>query len=913
MSSQHIDRASHAKADPSWAVTLVENLLFDGSERGKKNVHTAGTDFIGDPLRNMIGARVVGVPVIPPGPIAHTGDLHAEFLGATLRRALRDAGSRPEKKHAQTRAATFQHTLRDFDAQGSRRVNTKALGRPYNAHAVRRDQIGIFNAALHLEIRLRLDNDFGIQCDDCALRGLVPSPTIDHIQRLLEIDEVKGQVQELYSRRLIHESRLWQIIKNRWPHGNICVSKALHSFLTAFLTHIHKLFKATHQFMWPQFTSVSRDQGFWTRDRFQVLFTRRIAARRLIMSSRFARSTSWVTISIGLAFAFGACSSNTPNPASSARDTPRNALSLQDPTLRENEDPDNQVFGALLEKGRVVKFEQVELKKENFGSARPEKKRTDEKIEPGPRSKLHPELERMLQNPDAHPETVPLIVQFRDDTVIPRFPEPATDEPRDSAINQRALKRADEIVNSIEQKRAGEYRELSAVLEQQYKAKTVNTFWLVKAMVVQMPLDAVKALAERDEVLTLEPQFSGEKPPVNDVVNSRALMDTDPYFNLGLTGGWIGLLDTGVRRTHTLFNSPLRLAIREDLTGGSNPNDDCWDHGTSSAGILSGNNNQGNAFRGVTAIKVDSFKVYPAGCGGLNGSAAIQGFQRAVQVLDRVIVAEMQGGGDDLSSISTAADNAFDAGAVIIAANGNNGPNAETVNSPANAHRVLGVGAIDVQTQAQQNYQSRGPTVDRRFKPDIQAPTNVETASSASDTARQVFGGTSAATPHAAGAAALLRNWLRGTSASIDPGQVYVQMILSGQQAYPFNNTSGAGKLKLPTNGWAWWGRTTISNHQTIDIPLNISSGSANTLDGALWWPESAAKFLGIRIEGHNDIDLKLIDPSGTVRDSSVSIPSVFERARVNGGVSNGQWKLRIYGYNVSGTQTVYWSAHIRN
>ena len=79
----------------------------------------------------------------------------------------------------------------------------------------------------------------------------------------------------------------------------------------------------------------------------------------------------------------------------------------------------------------------------------------------------------------------------------------------------------------------------------------------------------------------------------------------------------------------------------------------------------------------------------------------MRGFQTAVAVLDRVIVAEMQGNGDDLSAISAAADNAFDAGAVVIAANGNNGPGANTVNTPANAHQVIGVGNFDVQTQNQ--------------------------------------------------------------------------------------------------------------------------------------------------------------------------------------------------------------------
>ena len=274
---------------------------------------------------------------------------------------------------------------------------------------------------------------------------------------------------------------------------------------------------------------------------------------------------------------------------------------------------------------------------------------------------------------------------------------------------------------------------------------------------------------------------------------------------------------------------------------------------------------------------------------------------------DRVIVAEMQGSGNDQSSISIAADNAFDAGAVVIAANGNNGPNASTVNTPANAHKVIGVGNYDVQTLAQITSQSRGPAPDNRIKPDIQAPTNTETASNASDTALRVFTGTSGATPYAAGSAALVRNFLRGTSSTIDPGQVYAFLILSGQRTYPFDNTTGAGRLVLPTNGTAWWGKVSVGAGATVDILLNVSGGSPNTLDAALWWPETAT-------QSHNDIDLRLVDPSGISQEASISAPSVFERARVAGSVTPGTWKLRLSGFSVpSGPQTVYWAAHVRH
>jgi len=145
-------------------------------------------------------------------------------------------------------------------------------------------------------------------------------------------------------------------------------------------------------------------------------------------------------------------------------------------------------------------------------------------------------------------------------------------------------------------------------------------------MLVDVPLEAVSKLAERDDVLYVEPRFAGEEPPQNtnandDVDDGRARIVSDPYFNLGQTGGWIGLLDTGLRFTHTQCNAPSHIDFRRDRVNGGadcntgtglNPNDDCWNHGTSSAAIITANANQGNPFRGVTGVTLHSFKVYPS-------------------------------------------------------------------------------------------------------------------------------------------------------------------------------------------------------------------------------------------------------------------------------------------------------------
>lgn len=497
-------------------------------------------------------------------------------------------------------------------------------------------------------------------------------------------------------------------------------------------------------------------------------------------------------------------------------------------------------------------------------------------------------------------ERVRVLVVYRDDQTIPRLPEPAMDEPRSSDANVAVLARTRMIADGLRERRAAEYRRIDADFEH-HGARVVERYWLIKAVAADVPLQAVDAVAAMSGVLRVELD-EGARPPFdvnfnNDEADARALIRTDPYFS---SAGWIGLIDTGVRASHTLFNAPGRLGVRKDLTTtvSPNPDDDCWNHGTSSAGILSGNINLTDAFRGITGLLVDSFKVYPKACGGGVPSAAVTAFQEALKEADRVIVAELQFPGNEVSAVSVAADAAFDAGAVVIAANGNFGPNLGTVNVPAVAQKVIGVGAVDVETLAQYAAQSRGPAGDGRIKPDVQAPTNADTASSVNDVATQVFTGTSGATPHAAGAAALIRNFLGG--AFVEPGAVYAHLIMTGSQTAPFNNTNGAGLLKLGSGGVSWRGKVAMVNAQTLDVP-NFVAATPNRLSAAIWWPEKPAV--------HNDIDLALVDPSGVVRATSSSSGGVFERVSVNGPIAQGTWKLRISGFNVpSASQQVYWT-----
>ena len=74
-----------------------------------------------------------------------------------------------------------------------------------------------------------------------------------------------------------------------------------------------------------------------------------------------------------------------------------------------------------------------------------------------------------------------------------------------------------------------------------------------------------------------------------------------------------------------------------------------------------------------------------------------------------------------------------------------------SLSMPADSGLVLGIGATDWETDELESYSGQGPTLDGRLKPDLAAPSVVSIASSESP-----FNGTSAAAPHAAGAAALV-------------------------------------------------------------------------------------------------------------------------------------------------------------
>jgi hypothetical protein len=382
------------------------------------------------------------------------------------------------------------------------------------------------------------------------------------------------------------------------------------------------------------------------------------------------------------------------------------------------------------------------------------------------------------------------MVTLRENLRMPRFPDRADGEPRDSAANAAARARADQLVSAIQDFRTPGYNALAKVFAARYGATEKERLWLINAMKVQMFLSKVRELAARDDVQYVGYTQAGSPPsdparPGTDISDGRARIQSDPYY--GYHDSWIGMLDTGTR-PHILNNDGASY-IRDCIRGiadycqtGENlqPTEVGNDHGTGSMSILFGTNDLGNPSRGVTDIVVDSWKVCEGGYddAGCVVDAGARALLAAVASQDKVIMVNMQADEPEWGGLSRAADQAFDAGSVVVAAAGNFGntdganctgdPIWGSVTAPGNAHKALAVGAVYVDTLLMFNCSGRGPANDGRTKPDVLAPTDAWVASASGYTNMHHLSRTSGATPFAAGAAALFRSFLK---TFMDPGR----------------------------------------------------------------------------------------------------------------------------------------------
>ncbi|GAA4229076.1 subtilisin family serine protease [Streptosporangium album] len=224
----------------------------------------------------------------------------------------------------------------------------------------------------------------------------------------------------------------------------------------------------------------------------------------------------------------------------------------------------------------------------------------------------------------------------------------------------------------------------------------------------------------------------------------------------GLTGKGVtvAVLDSGYDADHPDLKDVVTQA--RNFSDTPDMRDDLG-HGTHVASIIAG---AGEKYRGVAPdAKLAVGKV--GDDSGMTDSAVLAGMEwAAVEVKAKIINMSLAGQDTpELDPLEQAVNTlSAQTGALFVTAAGNAG-DLGMVESPASADAALAVGAVDRSDQVAE-FSGRGPRVgDHAIKPDITAPGVGIMAAAAKGTADGPYvahSGTSMATPHVAGAAAIL-------------------------------------------------------------------------------------------------------------------------------------------------------------
>jgi subtilisin family serine protease len=392
-----------------------------------------------------------------------------------------------------------------------------------------------------------------------------------------------------------------------------------------------------------------------------------------------------------------------------------------------------------------------------------------------------------------------------------------------------------------------------------------------------------------------------------DRIDQRALPLAGTYISPNTAATVTAyILDTGVRLTHTEFTGRARSGY--DFIDKDTDASDCQGHGTHVAGTVAG-----KTYGVAKQAKIVSVRVLD--CNGSGSySAIIAGVDWVTKNAVKPAVANMSLGGSASASLDTAVKNSIASGITYTLAAGNDNKDACTV-SPARQPDAITVGATEP-TDARASYSNYGTCVD------VFAPgSNILSATKTSDTSSGKMSGTSMATPHVAGIAALYL----AANPTWTPAQVRAAMITDATPGKVTNPGTGSpnklvytGNIKTttttPTTPTAPAGTTvTVTNAADYRVADRATVDSPLTITNAAGTGSTTAKItVGIKHTDRGDLAIYLIAPdatqyklkSSTSGDDIANLTTTYT-ANLATETRNGTWKLRVQDVFAGDTGTI--------
>jgi subtilisin family serine protease len=392
------------------------------------------------------------------------------------------------------------------------------------------------------------------------------------------------------------------------------------------------------------------------------------------------------------------------------------------------------------------------------------------------------------------------------------------------------------------------------------------------------------AYIEQDQKVSLTTTQTGATWGL-DRIDQRA-RPTDGNYNYTPTGAGVRayVIDTGILASHAQFGG--RASGGYSAISDGRGTTDCNGHGTHVAGTVGGSTY--GVAKGVTIIAV---RVLDCAGSGTN-SGVIAGMDWVANNRVLPAVANMSLGGGASQATDDAVNRMHNAGVTVVVAAGNENQNACNV-SPSRAPNAITVGST-TSTDARSSFSNYGTCVD------VFAPGSSITSSwYTSTTATNTISGTSMASPHVAGIAALyLQGAPSATPATVANAIITtstLNVVTSAGTGSPnrlvYSLLTGGGPVTPPT-GTTYTG--TLSG--TGANSYQPSAGYVSSVSGA-----HTATLTGTGA----DFDLYLQKLSGSTWSTVASSLGSTSSESVNYSGTAGTYRWRVYSYSGSGSYTL--------